>query len=96
LLFKEYILSCGLRGVFLEQGDCEKCLKLSIRLVQSFLTSLCLILDLVAVSYRKYGILTTIIALSGKDTKVKCLDFGELDQIVGVKELEKKHNWTGD
>jgi len=50
----------------------------------------------VAVSYRKYGILTTIIALSGKDTKVKCLDFGELDQIVGVKELEKKHNWTGD
>ena len=52
--------------------------------MQRFLTSLCLILDLVAVSYRKYGILTTIIALSGKDTKVTHLDFGELDQIVGV------------
>ena len=34
--------------------------------------------------------------MSGKDTKVKCLDFGNSDQIVGVEELEKKHNWTGE
>jgi hypothetical protein len=51
---------------------------------------------LVTALYLKYGTPTTIIAMSGKDTKVKCLDFGNSDQIVGVEELEKKHNWTGE